>query len=58
MHALARNKNTPKDLLMRLAKHPDEKYWHMRDRAKEALEKRADQAGMDSLRENFKRFLK
>jgi len=30
----------------------------MRDRAKEALEKRADQTGMDSLRENFKRFLK
>jgi len=58
MHALTANKNTPKDLLMRLAKHPDEKYWHMRDRAKEALEKRANQTGMDSLRENFKRFLK
>jgi hypothetical protein len=58
MHQLTRNKNTPKDLLMRLAKHPDEKYWHMRDRAKAALEKRADQTGMDSLRENFRRFLK
>jgi len=58
LHALTGNKNTPKDLLMRLAKHPDEKYWHMRDRAKAALEKRADQTEMDSLRENFKRFLK
>jgi hypothetical protein len=58
MHQLTANKNTPKDLLMRLAKHTDEKYWHMRDRAKAALEKRANQTEMDSLRENFKRFLK
>jgi len=55
MHALTAKRNAPKDLLLKLTKHYDR---YIRDRAKAALEKRADQTGMDSLRENFKRFLK
>ena len=55
IHALTTNKNTPKDLLLKLTKHDDR---YIRDRAKAALEKLADQTDMDSLRENFKRFLK
>jgi hypothetical protein len=55
MHALVTNKNTPKDLLLKLTKHSES---YTRDNAKKALEKLADQTEMDSLRENFKRFLK
>ena len=55
MHALTTNKNTPKDLLLKLTKHSD---GYVRDTAKKALQKLADQTEMDSLRENFKRFLK
>ena len=55
MHALITNKNTPKDLLLKLTKHSD---GYVRDTAKKALQKLADQTDMDSLRENFKRFLK
>jgi hypothetical protein len=55
MHALVTNKNTPKDLLLKLTKHH---HPYTRAKAKEALEKLADQTGMESLRENFKRFLK
>lgn len=55
MHALITNKNTPKDLLLKLTKHSN---GSIRDYAKKALEKLADQTEMDSLRENFKRFLK
>ena len=55
MNALVRNKNTPKDLLLKLTKHSQQ---YIRVQAKKALEKRANQTGMDSLRENFRRFLK
>lgn len=55
MHALTTNKNTPKDLLLKFTKHSN---GSIRDYAKKALQKLADQTEMDSLRENFKRFLK
>ena len=53
--ALARNKKTPEDILLKLSKNKNQT---IKYQAQKTLEKLADQAGMDSLRENFKRFLK
>jgi len=55
LNALAQNEKTPEDILLKLSKNKNQtiKYG-----AQKTLEKIADQTGMDSLRENFKRFLK
>jgi len=53
--ALARNEKTPEDILLKLSKNKNQS---IKYEAQKTLEKLADQTGMDSLRENFKRFLK
>ena len=53
--ALARNEKTPEDILLKLSKNQNQS---IKYEAQKTLEKLADQTGMDSLRENFKRFLK
>jgi hypothetical protein len=53
--ALARNEKTPEDILLKLSKNKNQS---IKYEAQKTLEKVDDQAGMDSLRENFKRFLK
>ena len=53
--ALARNEKTPEDILLKLSKNQNQS---IKYEAQKTLEKLADKTGMDSLRENFKRFLK
>jgi hypothetical protein len=53
--ALARNEKTPEDILLKLSKNKNQS---IKYEAQKTLEKLADQTGMDSLRENFRRFLK
>jgi len=53
--ALARNEKTPEDILLKLSKNQNQS---IKYEAQKTLEKLADQTGMDSLRENFRRFLK
>ena len=53
--ALARNEKTPEDILLKLSKNQNQS---IKYEAQKTLEKITDQTGMDSLRENFRRFLK
>ena len=53
--ALARNEKTPEDILLKLSKNKNSS---IKYEAQNTLEKLADKTGMDSLRENFRRFLK
>ena len=53
--ALAQNEKTPEDILLKISKNKNST---IKYEAQKTLEKLADKTGMDSLRENFKRFLK
>ena len=53
--ALAQNEKTPEDILLKLSKNQNQS---IKYEAQKTLEKVDDQTGMDSLRENFRRFLK
>ena len=53
--ALAQNEKTPEDILLKISKNKNSA---IKYEAEKTLEKLADQTGMDSLRENFRRFLK